>query len=373
VLQPLEDDVADVFVIAEAGVNHNGSLDKALALVAAAARAGADAVKFQTFKADAVAAASAPKAIYQARETGATESQLAMLRQLELSDRDFERVAIECANLGIEFMSTAFDIDSLNLLVKDLKVRRIKCPSGEVTNGPFLLAMAQTGLPLILSTGMACMEEIGDALAVVAFGYTQDSEPENLDDVLANARSDAARAALTEKVTVLHCTSAYPAPAEALNLNAMQSIRDRFGLPVGYSDHSLGTHVCVAATAMGAVILEKHFTLDRSLPGPDHKASLEPNELVALVQQVREVSQALGSSEKGPSDAELDTLRVARRSLMARRAIGRDTPFSEADLVALRPAGGVSPMLLWNLKQQRARRDYAAGDLIDSTEIADRQ
>jgi 2,4-diacetamido-2,4,6-trideoxy-beta-L-gulose transferase len=366
----LEDDVGHVFIIAEAGVNHNGSVDKALALVAAAARAGADAVKFQTFKAEAVAAASAAKAAYQARETGTDESQLAMLRQLELTDREFERVAAECANLGIEFMSTAFDADSLDLLVNGLKIRRIKCPSGEVTNGPFLLSMARARLPLILSTGMACMDEIADALAVAAFGFTRDDEPKDRDDLFANAGSEASRAALAERVTVLHCTSAYPAPAEALNLNAMHSIRDRFGLPVGYSDHSLGSHICMAATAMGAVMLEKHFTLDRSLPGPDHKASLEPDELIALVQQVREVSQALGSSEKRPSDAELDTLSVARRSLMTRRAIGRGTPFSEADLVALRPAGGVSPMRLWELKQRTAGRDYAAGESIDPTEIA---
>ncbi len=362
--------MADVFIIAEAGVNHNGSLEKALALVAAAARAGADAVKFQTFKAEAVAAASAAKAVYQARETGSDESQLAMLRQLELSDRDFERIAGECANLGIEFMSTAFDADSLALLVDRLKIRRIKCPSGEVTNGSFLLAMARSGLPLILSTGMACMDEIADALAVLAFGYTRSDEPKGLDDILACIRSESARNELAEKVTVLHCTSAYPAPADELNLNAMLSIRDRFGLRVGYSDHSLGTHICMAATAMGAVMLEKHFTLDRSLPGPDHKASLEPDELVALVRQVREVSQALGSSEKRPSAVELDTRIVARRSLMARRAIKRGTPFSEADLVALRPAGGASPMQLWNLKQQTARRDYAAGEPIDVAEVA---
>ena len=361
--------MADVFIIAEAGVNHNGSLDKALALVAAASRAGADAVKFQTFKAEAVAAASAAKAAYQARETGAGESQLAMLRKLELSDRDFERIAQECANLGIEFMSTAFDAGSLSLLVDRLGIRRIKCPSGEVTNGPFLLAMARTKLPLILSTGMATMDEIAEALAVLGFGYARSDEPLGRDDLVRTASSEAARAALAEKVTILHCTSAYPAPVDALNLNAMISIRERFALPVGYSDHSLGAHVCVAAAAMGAVMLEKHFTLDRSLPGPDHKASLEPDELLGLVRQVREVSQALGSREKRPSAAELDTRMVARRSLMARRAIKRGARFSDADLVALRPAGGLSPMELWNLKRQAARRDYAAGEPIDTAEI----
>jgi N-acetylneuraminate synthase len=293
-----------------------------------------------------------------------------MLRQLELSDRDFERIAQECANLGIEFMSTAFDADSLDLLVNRLKIRRIKCPSGEVTNGPFLLAMARTELPLILSTGMASMDEIGEALGVVAFGYTRSGEPRGEDDMLAAVRSEAARAALTDRVTVLHCTSAYPAPADELNLNAMHSIRDRFGLPVGYSDHSLGAHICMAATAMGAVMLEKHFTLDRSLPGPDHKASLEPDELVALVRQVREVSHALGSSEKRPSTVELDTRVVARRSLMARQPIKRGTAFSETDLVALRPAGGISPMQFWELKKQTAKRDYAAGEPIDPAEIA---
>jgi N-acetylneuraminate synthase len=292
-----------------------------------------------------------------------------MLRQLELSDRDFEKIAQECANLGIEFMSTAFDTHSLGLLVDSLKIRRIKCPSGELTNGPFLLAMARTRLPLILSTGMACMDEIADALAVIGFGYTRSNEPQGHDDLVMSANSEAARAALAEKVTVLHCTSAYPAPVDALNLNAMISIGDQFGLPIGYSDHSLGTHISMAATAMGAVMLEKHFTLDRSLRGPDHKASLEPDELLALVRQVREVSQALGSSEKRPSAAELNTRMVSRRSLIARRAIKLGAPFLEADLVALRPEGGLSPMELWNLKHRTARRDYLAGEPIDAAEI----
>ena len=223
-------DMASVFFIAEAGVNHNGSLSQAIELVRAAAAAGADAVKFQTFRADAVAAATARKAEYQARETGAAESQLAMLKALELSEDDFAALYDECRRVGIEFMSTPFDLDSLAFLAGRLKVRRLKCPSGEITNGPFLLAMARTGLPVILSTGMADMAEIGDALAVLGFGYTMRRDPESLAEVREAWEQPVIRAALREKATVLHCTSAYPAPMSDLNLLAMRSIAETFGL-----------------------------------------------------------------------------------------------------------------------------------------------
>jgi N-acetylneuraminate synthase len=353
-----------VFFIAEAGVNHNGSIQRAIDLVAAAAAAGADAVKFQTFKADAVAAASARKAAYQARETGAEQSQLEMLRALELSDDEFRQVQAACGAAGIEFMSTPFDFPSLEFLSHDLKVKRLKCPSGEITNGPFILAMAQTGLPVILSTGMATMEEINDALAVLAYGYCHKGPPAGLKQLRAHLATPAAEAALRAHVTVLHCTSAYPAPFSDLNLLAMRSITDRFKLPVGYSDHSAGLHISIAAVALGATCIEKHFTLDRNLPGPDHKASLEPSELAALIRQVRETTLALGHQEKGPTGSELDTMAVARRSLVATAPIKAGSRFAAAKLAALRPAGGASPMAMWDLLHTDSSRDYETGDMI---------
>lgn len=357
--------MARVFFIAEAGVNHNGSVGRALELVRAAADAGADAVKFQTFKAEAVAAESARKASYQARETGAGESQLAMLKALELTEAEFARVDEECRRLGIEFMSTPFDFGSLAFLSSRLKVRRLKCPSGEITNGPFLLAMAQTGLPIILSTGMATMDEIRDALAVLGFGYSQQSTPQGLASLRQHLTLPEVVSLLRRKVTILHCTSAYPAPFSDLNLLAMRTISERFGLEVGYSDHSQGLHVSLAAVALGAVCIEKHFTMDRNLPGPDHKASLEPAELKTLVAQVRDVTAALGSPIKAPTSAEEDTKAVARRSMVAMKDIRRGEGFSASDLSALRPAGGLSPMAVWDLARSQAKRDYTRGQQIE--------
>jgi N-acetylneuraminate synthase len=359
-----------VFFIAEAGVNHNGCVERALELVRIAASAGADAVKFQTFRADAVAAQSAPKAAYQKRETGTSEGQLAMLRALELSDAAFVRIADECTRVGIEFMSTPFDYDSLRFLADDVKVKRLKCPSGEITNGPFLLAMAQTGLPIIISTGMATLDEIADALAVLAFGYAFKRSPTGLAEVRAFAATPDAKALLRDKVMVLHCTSAYPAPVGDLNLRALRTIADTFGLPVGYSDHSEGLHVGVAAAALGAVCLEKHFTIDRTLPGPDHKASLEPGELATMVRHVRDVTQALGSPDKAPTTSERDTRSVARRSLVAGQDIAAGTPFADVVLTALRPGGGASPMAYWDLKHSNATRSYHATEAIDGTAVS---
>ena len=357
--------MADVFFIAEAGVNHNGSLQRALDLVTAAADAGADAVKFQTFKAAEVAAASARKAAYQARETGAAEGQLAMLKALELTETDFAAIKAQCERCNIEFMSTPFDYPSLDLLAHRVKVRRMKSPSGEITNGPFLLAMARTGLPIILSTGMANLDEIGDALAVLAFGYSVKREPTGLDEMRRLFATAAGKQALAGQVSILHCTSAYPAPASDLNLKAMATIAERFGLPIGYSDHSDGLHVSLAAVALGAVAIEKHFTLDRNLPGPDHKASLEPGDLKALVRQIREVTAALGSAEKVPTASERDTMAVARRSLVATADIRAGQRLGDAAIGALRPGGGLSPMRYWDLKSRTAHRDYSAGDFIE--------
>lgn len=352
------------FIIAEAGVNHNGSVERAIELVRVAARAGADAVKFQTFNSAALAAASAPQAEYQKRAAEHTdESQLEMLRRLEIAADGFKAIARACEEHRIEFMSTAFDLESLALLTTEIGVKRLKSPSGELTNGPYLLALARAGLPILLSTGMGTFDEVEAALDVLAFGMTRESVPANLAEVRGASR--AAREILSERVVILHCTSAYPAPVQDVNLAAMATLRARFGLPVGYSDHTLGMSVSTAAVAMGATAIEKHFTLDRSLPGPDHAASLEPGELAALVRMIREVDEASGDGVKRLTESERNTAAVARRGMVAARDIAAGAPIAAADLSLLRPAVGPSPMFYWDVIGRPSPRQYRKGEPID--------
>lgn len=354
-----------VLVIAEAGVNHNGSVDMARALIDEAATAGADAVKFQTFKSEKVVGARAPKARYQVATTGAEDSQLEMVKKLELRHEDFRALAAHAAGRGIEFMSTPFDHDSLHFLAGDLKVARLKLASGEITNGPFLLAAARTGRPIILSTGMSTLEEVGAALGVLAYGYAGSKTSPSLRAFDTALHSPKGSALLRARVILLHCTTEYPAPFADVNLRAMQTMREAFGLPVGYSDHTEGIGVAVAAVALGAVVIEKHFTLDRSLPGPDHKASLEPADLTRLVREIRAVEAALGSALKAPAPSELGNREVARRSLIAARAIAAGEPFTADALDALRPGTGVSPMFYWDLIGTKASRAYQPGDPVE--------
>lgn len=286
-----------VFIVAEAGVNHDGVLADALTMIDVAAEAGADAVKFQTFMAEKALTARAMKADYQATNTGSGGSQLEMVRKLELSPDDHGVLVERCRARGIAFMSTAFDMDSLALLAT-LDVPAIKIPSGDLTWGQMLLAAARLGRPLFVSTGMAEMEEVRQALAVVAFGLTREGEPTSLADCDAAMESAEGRAALAEQVTVLQCTTEYPAPARAANLRAMATMGDAFGVRVGYSDHTLGIAVATAAVALGARVIEKHFTLSRTREGPDHAASLEPGELAAMVRSIRDVEAALGDGIK---------------------------------------------------------------------------
>ncbi len=353
-----------VFVIAEAGVNHNGSLERARALVRAAAEAGADAVKFQTFKAEKVAAATAPKAAYQKEATGAGESQLDMIRKLELPDEAFRTLAADCRAAGIEFMSTPFDLGSLDFLVRETGLARLKIPSGEITNGPFLLAAARVGLPLIVSTGMATMEEIEDALGVLAFGLSGTNEPPGR-ATFAQAYAQG-RETLTRRVTLLHCTTEYPAPFGEVHLRAMEAMRRHFGVPIGYSDHTPGIAVPVAAAALGAVTIEKHFTMDRTLPGPDHAASLEPGELKDMVRAIRSVEAALGEAIKAPQPSERANMAVARRSLVAARPIRKGERMAPVMLDAKRPGTGISPMRYWELLGTTATRDYAPDEPIET-------
>jgi N-acetylneuraminate synthase len=331
-----------VFIVAEGGVNHNGSVSGAIDLVDAAADAGADAVKFQTFRAGALVTASSATAAYQERATG-DRSQLEMLERLELDEEAHRAIVARCQDRAIEFMSTPFDVDSLAMLVR-LGVRRIKLGSGELTNGPLLAAAAKTGLPLILSTGMATLAETIEA-------------------------TDLVRGAGARDITVLHCTSDYPAPADEVNLRAMATMREALGVPVGYSDHTTGTTVAIAAAALGATMIEKHVTTDRSLPGPDHAASLEPAELADMVTAIRTVEATFGDGVKRPSPAELPNLAVVRRSLIASRSIEAGDPFAEDNLDAKRPGSGISPMRYWDLLGRPARRAYAADELIDPREL----
>lgn len=356
-----------VLVIAEAGVNHDGNLERALLLVDAAADAGADAVKFQTFRADQLATATAPKARYQAAVTDRQESQLEMLRRLELDRESHRSLAERARSRGIEFMSTPFDEDSADFLVEEIGLARLKVPSGEITNGPFLLHIARCGLPMILSTGMSRLEEVEAALAVLAFGMVAEKAARPSQEAFGDAlASDDGRRALEERVTLLHCTSDYPAPVEESNLRAMAVMRERFGLAVGLSDHTLGIHVPIAAAALGACVIEKHFTLDRTLPGPDHRASLLPSELAEMVAAVRDVSQALGRPEKAPTQSELANRAVARRCLVATAPIEAGEAFTRHNLGARRPADGMSPMRYWEMLERKAGKDYAPGEPIAS-------
>ncbi len=353
------------FLIAEAGVNHNGELGLALELVQVAADAGADAVKFQTFRAATLASATAPKAAYQEQTTGAGESQLAMLERLELSQADHVALKRRCRQLGIEFMSTPFGLEALELLL-GVGVRRLKLGSGELTNAPLLLRAARAKLPIILSTGMSTLHEVADAVGVLAFGWTapEDAAPSLPAFREARLRVDG-RAAVAQNLVLLQCTTEYPAPIEQTNLRAMDTMAETFGCPVGLSDHTGGVYAALAAVARGAAVIEKHFTLDRTMKGPDHRASLEPAELAALVRGVRAVESALGSPTKDVVEAEAANRTVARRSVVAARPIAAGAPLSEADLAVKRPGGGVSPMRWWELLGRPAPRDFDIDEPID--------
>ena len=354
-----------VFIIAEAGVNHNGSLDLALKLVDAAADAGADAVKFQTFKSANLVTAAAPKADYQTQQTDIAESQLDMLRKLELSRADHLTLIDRCRIRGVEFISTPFDAESLQLLL-EIGVGRIKIPSGELTNAPLLHQAARSGLPVILSTGMATLDEVRTAVSVLAHGYATGEDDQPSLEVFENALPRHA-AALTDKLTILHCTTEYPSPFADTNLRAMDTLAESFQLPVGLSDHTPGISVAIAASARGASMIEKHMTLDRSLPGPDHQASLNPQDFTRLVSSIREVSQALGSPIKQPAASEFKNLAIVRKSLVAAQSIKVGESFTPHNLTAKRPGGGIPPVRFWDILGTPADRDYTPDQAIVDT------
>lgn len=356
-----------VFVIAEAGVNHNGSIEIARQLIDVAVSAGADAVKFQTFRSESVISRNARKAQYQVANTGSDESQLDMVKRLELS-LDAHRELISHAQArGILFLSTPFDLESLRVLNEVLNLPQLKIASGEITNLPLLLAAGRAGCPLIMSTGMATLGEIERALAAIAFGAIDASDACPTSQAMADVYlSEHARAVLADRVSLLHCTTEYPAPFEDVNLRAMDTMRRAFGLPVGYSDHTRGIHVSLAAVALGATIIEKHFTLDRSMPGPDHVASLEPSELVALVGGIRDVELAMGSQLKLAAASEVKNIAIARKSLVAAKDIRQGERFDTANLTTKRPGSGVSAMRYCDFLGKAANRTYVEDELIDA-------
>ena len=353
----------NVYVIAEAGVNHNGELEQACRLVDYAANAGADAVKFQTFNAKKLATCTAPKAIYQQRTTPVAESQLEMLRKLEMP-REWHWVLRERAHSrGIEFLSTAFDVDSLTFL-QQLEMPFYKVPSGELTNSPLLWRFARQGRPLVLSTGMATMSEVEQALAVVAHALNAEAEPKDIGEVWRGWSNAVWRDSLKGFVTLLHCTSEYPTPMRECNLRAINTLRI-FSLPVGYSDHTEGITVPIAAVALGATLIEKHFTTDRTLPGPDHRASLEPAELTQMVKQIRDLELALGDGAKCPQPSEWNTRQASRQQVVAARAISAGTTLSRDDLPTARSGGGVPASELWSMIGARCDRAYLTGEPIN--------
>lgn len=327
-----------VFIIAEAGDNHNGDYDTALKLVDKAVEAGADCVKFQTFVTEQVISKLAEKADYQKESTGTGESQYEMVKKLELSFEQFRQIKKYCEQKKIIFLSTPFDLESIDFL-QEIDIPFWKIPSGEITNLPYLEKIAHTGKDIIMSTGMCTMEEIQKAI-----------------DILKKNGAG--------KITLLHCNTEYPTPYEDVNLRAMKTMAETFGVEVGYSDHTKGIEVPIAAVAMGAVVIEKHFTLDKNMPGPDHKASLEPDELKQMIQSVRNIEKALGSSEKKPSTSEIKNIDIARKSIVAKKAIKKGEELTEDNLDIKRPGNGISPMYWYDLLGTKAVKDFSEDELI---------
>ena len=328
-----------VLIIAEAGVNHNGSLDLALKMVDEAKRAGADIVKFQTAIPEKVISKYADKAEYQKKTTGNEESQLEMCKRIHLKLSDYDIIKKYCEEVGIEFLSTPFDLESIDYLEK-LGMRLWKIPSGEITNLPYLIKIAKTGKPVIMSTGMAELNEVEEAVNVLK----------------ENGAGE---------ITLLHCTTEYPAPFESVNLRAMNTLREKFGTEAGYSDHTVGFEAAVAAAVLGASVIEKHFTLNHNMEGPDHKASLEPEELEIMINNIRLIEKALGDGVKRPAEAEKKNISIARKSIVAAKDIKKGEIFTEENITVKRPGSGISPMKWFEVLGTEAVRDFGEDELIE--------
>ena len=354
----------NTYIIAEAGVNHNGQEDLALKLISAAKESGADAVKFQLFNADALTTQNAEQALYQKKNSGQNKSQYTMLKELELSCASFEVLRSYALKKKIDFIVTPFDIKSLNFVAHILDLPILKISSGDITNGPLLLAAAQTQRKIILSTGMSSLGEIEAALKVIAFGLFNQNENPTQDQLNNAYMSDDGQKILQEKVSLLHCTSEYPAPFDEVNLKAMDTLLTAFGLKVGLSDHSIGLHVPIAAVAREATIIEKHFTLDKSFIGPDHRASLDPLELTEMVERIRDIEKALGHGRKIVSSSEKKNMILVRRALVANTKINKGDIFSIENLGVKRPSYGISPMSYWDVLGKVAIKNYEIDEVI---------
>ncbi|MEM6321134.1 MAG: N-acetylneuraminate synthase [Bacteroidota bacterium] len=338
--------MSKTLIIAEAGVNHNGDIEVAKQLIDVAADAGVDYVKFQTFKTELIISPTAQKAAYQIENTGdAQETQFEMVKKLELDRTTHEILMNHCSQVGIKFLSTAFDLVSIDLL-EELGVDFYKIPSGEITNLPYLEKIASKGKPIVLSTGMATLGEIEAALTVL---YKEGIQP--------------------NQVTILHCNTEYPTPLRDVNLRAMTTIGHAFSTKMGYSDHTLGIEVPIAAVAMGATCIEKHFTLSRNMEGPDHKASLEPNELKTMVQSIRNIEVALGSSLKQPSNSEVKNRAIARKSIHLAKALEKDYQLTSDDFIMLRPGNGISPMEIKNIQGKKLNKSLPSGHMLRFTDL----
>lgn len=354
-------------IIAEAGVNHNGSMDLAVELIDKAAEAGADVVKFQTYVAEKLVSQSAKQASYQQRNTGDKQSsQLEMLKKYQFDLDAHQRLYNHCKLKNIRFLSAPFDEPSVDLLCQDLKLDVIKIPSGEITNGPLLLHIAKQQPHIILSSGMSSLADIEKALAVIAFGYLYPNETPSQSALMRAYSSEQGQKLLKERVSLLHCTSQYPTPFEDVHLRAMDTMAQAFGLVVGLSDHTQGIAIPIAAVARGARVIEKHFTLDKTLPGPDHKASLDPQALKAMVTGIRQVELALGGAIKSAAPSEVENMLVARKTLVAAQAVSEGQLWTTDNLTCKRTGvAGIEPMRYWDVLGTQAKRAYQVDEVLD--------
>lgn len=356
-----------IFIIAEAGVNHNGSKKKMFKMIDIASKAGADAIKFQTFKALNLTTLKAKKADYQKKTTQRNESHFEMLKKLELSEKDHFKLNEYCKNKNIKFLSTAFDFESLTFLNNKIKLDTFKISSGELNNFPLLIEFGRTKKKIILSTGMGTLNEIDKAISYIAVGNILGKKKFDK-NILKNELSKLTKKkrfeTIKNKVSILHCTTNYPAKNYELNLNVINTISEKFNLPVGYSDHSMGFYASLAASALGAKIIEKHFTISRKLKGPDHNASLEPNELLSLIKNIRNIELSLGNGIKKPTLSELRNIKTVRKSLVAKTNIKKNEIFSEKNLIIKRPGIGISPSKYWQYIGKKSKKNFKRDSLI---------
>ena len=354
----------NTYIIAEAGVNHNGNLEAAKELVKEAKKAGADAVKFQTFKAVNLVTKDAKKADYQYKNTSKKDTQFEMLNKLELSYDEQLELFYLCEEIGIDFLSTAFDSESLDFLTNKIGLKTLKISSGDLTNAPLLYEFGKSQKSLILSTGMSNIQEIQEALSILAFGLLKKVGPSeaNFKEVF---KSSEAQEILKEKVSLLHCTTEYPAPLDEINLQAISVLKDKFDLNIGYSDHSDGILVSILAASHGAKLIEKHFTLDKNLEGPDHKSSLTPDELEEMVISIRNIEKIMGDKIKEPTKSELKNIPIARKSIIAVKDIKEGQRFTDDNIAVKRPGTGISPIKFWDILDTKSKKAYKADEMID--------